>query len=117
MPVAWCLQTFELLPTRLYEFGESGNVNAIMLPQDQFVRGACPIAPAAALWKSGFQQFFCKFEVHTRLLSLELGVWLDRTRLAQHLAALDFLALGATQQRPDIVARLAQVQKACGTSR
>src|SRR5450631_602864 len=44
-------------------------------------------------------------------LSLELGVRLDRTRLAQHLAALDFLALGATQQRADVVAGLALVEQ------
>src|ERR1700733_13037642 len=32
-------------------------------------------------------------------LGLELGVRLHRTRLAQHLTALDFLALGTTEQR------------------
>src|SRR6185437_5178722 len=37
-------------------------------------------------------------------LGLELGVRLDRTRLAEHLAALDFLALGAAEQRADVVA-------------
>src|SRR5499427_8857686 len=44
-------------------------------------------------------------------LGLELGVRLDRTRLAQHLAALDFLALGAAQERADIVAGLALVEQ------
>src|SRR3974390_1926981 len=44
-------------------------------------------------------------------LGLELGVRLDRARLAQHLAALDFLALGTAQQRADIVARLALVEQ------
>src|SRR5205085_2077223 len=42
---------------------------------------------------------------------LELGVRLDRTRLAQHLAALDFLALGAAEQRADVVAGLALVEQ------
>src|SRR5260370_11611354 len=42
-------------------------------------------------------------------LSLELGVRLDRTRLAQHLATLDFLALGAAEQRTDVVAGLALI--------
>src|SRR5205807_6656935 len=40
-------------------------------------------------------------------LSLELGVRLDRTRLAQDLTALDFLALGTAEQRTDVVAGLA----------
>src|SRR6202012_560057 len=44
-------------------------------------------------------------------LCLELGVRLDRTRLAQHLATLDFLALGAAQQSADVVARLALIEK------
>src|SRR3981081_1789155 len=44
-------------------------------------------------------------------LSLELGVRLDRTRLAQHLAALDFLALGTAQQRTDVVAGLALIEQ------
>src|ERR1700719_3439955 len=39
-------------------------------------------------------------------LSLELGMRLDRTRLAQDLATLDFLALGTAQQRTDVVAGL-----------
>ena len=42
---------------------------------------------------------------------LELGVRLDRAGLAQHLAALDFLALGATQQAADVVAGLALVEQ------
>src|SRR5712671_6688136 len=44
-------------------------------------------------------------------LGLELGVRLDRTRLAQHLATLDFLALGPAQQRADVVAGLALIQE------
>ncbi len=44
-------------------------------------------------------------------LSLELRVRLDRTRLAEHLAALDFLALGAAQQRADVVASLALIEQ------
>src|SRR5438270_2061382 len=44
-------------------------------------------------------------------LSLELGVRLDRTRLAQHLATLDFLALGTAEQRTDVVAGLALVEQ------
>src|SRR6204780_4320166 len=44
-------------------------------------------------------------------LSLELGVRLDRTRLAQHLTALDFLTLGAAQQRADVVAGLALIEQ------
>src|SRR6201987_1952593 len=44
-------------------------------------------------------------------LSLELGVRLDRTRLAQHLATLDFLALGAAEQRTDVIAGLALIQQ------
>src|SRR5882672_132504 len=44
-------------------------------------------------------------------LGLELGVRLHRTRFAQHLTALDFLALGAAQQRADVVAGLALVQE------
>src|SRR6185437_7881554 len=44
-------------------------------------------------------------------LGLELGVRLDRTRLAEHLAALDFLALGAAEQRADVVAGLALVEQ------
>src|SRR6201987_3415192 len=44
-------------------------------------------------------------------LGLELGVRLDRTRLAQHLAALDFLALGAAKQRTDVVAGLALIEQ------
>src|SRR5581483_4120061 len=44
-------------------------------------------------------------------LGLELGVRLDRAGLAQHLAALDLLALGAAQQAADVVARLALIKK------
>src|SRR6478672_81889 len=44
-------------------------------------------------------------------LSLELGVRLDRTRLRQHLAALDFLALGTAEQRTDVVAGLALIEQ------
>src|SRR3984893_1702205 len=44
-------------------------------------------------------------------LALKAGVRRDRARRRQHLAALDLLALGAAQQRPDIVARLALVQE------
>src|SRR5262249_60045534 len=44
-------------------------------------------------------------------LGLELGVRLDAAGLAQHLAALDLLALGAAQQAADVVARLALVEQ------
>src|SRR5438270_9431552 len=44
-------------------------------------------------------------------LALKAGVRSDRPRRRQHLAALDLLALGAAQQRPDIVARLALIQE------
>src|SRR6201999_1685002 len=44
-------------------------------------------------------------------LGLELGVRLHRTRLAQHLAALDRLAVDAAQQRADVVAGLALVEQ------
>src|SRR5438128_2244499 len=44
-------------------------------------------------------------------LSLELGVRLDRTRLAQDLTALDFLALGTAEQRTDVVAGLALIEQ------
>ena len=44
-------------------------------------------------------------------LGRELRVRLDRAGLAQHLAALDFFALGAAQQHADVVARLALVQQ------
>src|SRR3990170_6421898 len=44
-------------------------------------------------------------------LGLELGVRLDRARLAQHLAALHVLALRATKQHAHIVARLALVEQ------
>src|SRR3954452_20977675 len=43
-------------------------------------------------------------------LGLELGVRGDRPGLAEHLAALDVLALGAAQQAADVVARLALVE-------
>ena len=43
-------------------------------------------------------------------LGLELGVRRDRAGLAQHLAALDLLALGPAQQAADVVARLALVE-------
>src|SRR4051794_22061967 len=43
-------------------------------------------------------------------LGLELRVRGDRLRLAQHLAALDLLALGAAQQAADVVAGLALVE-------
>ena len=43
-------------------------------------------------------------------LGLELGVRRDRPRLAQHLTALDLLALGAAQQAADVVAGLAAVE-------
>src|SRR3954454_16076764 len=43
-------------------------------------------------------------------LGLELGVRGDRARLAEHLAALDLLALGATQQAADVVAGLALIE-------
>src|SRR3954463_2427264 len=43
-------------------------------------------------------------------LSLELGVRGDRARLAEHLAALDLLALGASQQAADVVARATLVE-------
>src|SRR5262249_52048365 len=44
-------------------------------------------------------------------LRLELRVRLDGAGLAQYLAALDFLALGAAQQAADIVAGLAPVKQ------
>ena len=44
-------------------------------------------------------------------LGLELGVRRDRAGLRQHLAALDVLALGAAQQRADVVAGLALVEQ------
>src|ERR1051326_686451 len=44
-------------------------------------------------------------------LGLELGVRRDRAGLAEHLAALDLLALGAAQQTADVVARLALVEQ------
>src|SRR6185503_3585347 len=43
-------------------------------------------------------------------LSFELGVRRDRARLAQHLAALDLLPLGAAEKRADVVAGLALVE-------
>src|SRR3954463_8633074 len=43
-------------------------------------------------------------------LGLELGVRGDRARLAEHLAALDLLALDATEQAADVVARLTLVE-------
>src|SRR5262249_28662817 len=43
-------------------------------------------------------------------LRFELRVRRDRAGLAQHLAALDLLALGAAQQAADVVARLALVE-------
>src|SRR5687768_4570673 len=43
-------------------------------------------------------------------LSLELGVRRDRAGLAQHLAALDLLALGAAEEGADVVARLTLVE-------
>ena len=50
-------------------------------------------------------------------LSLELGVRGDGTGLGQDLATLHFLTLGATQEHAQVVAGLALVQRACGTSR
>ena len=44
-------------------------------------------------------------------LGLELGVRRDRARLAQHLAALHVVTLGAAQQQAGVVARLALVQQ------
>src|ERR1700748_2586026 len=44
-------------------------------------------------------------------LSLELGVRLDRTRLAEQPAALDFLAPGTTQQRADVVTGLTLIEQ------
>src|SRR4051794_14099368 len=43
-------------------------------------------------------------------LGLELGVRGDRARLAEHLAALDVLTLGAAQQAADVVAGLALIE-------
>src|SRR5207244_13619282 len=43
-------------------------------------------------------------------LGLELGMRGDRLGLAQHLAALDLLALGAAQQAADVVAGAALVE-------
>src|SRR5581483_6421606 len=43
-------------------------------------------------------------------LGLELRVRRDRARLAENLPALDLLALGATQEATDVVARLALVE-------
>src|SRR5574337_476246 len=51
--------------------------------------------------------FFLAQHVH---LGLEVRVRRDRTRLAQHLAALHFVALGATQQNARVVARAAFVE-------
>ena len=44
-------------------------------------------------------------------LGLELGVRRDRARLAQHLATLHVVTLGAAQQQAGVVARLALVQQ------
>src|SRR5581483_5144740 len=44
-------------------------------------------------------------------LTLELGVRSDGARLAENLAALDLLTLGAAQQDADVVARLALVEQ------
>src|SRR6266508_3835443 len=44
-------------------------------------------------------------------LGLELGMRLDRARLAQHLAALDAFAIDAAEQAADIVAGLALVEQ------
>src|SRR4029434_4122405 len=44
-------------------------------------------------------------------LRLEIRMRLNRTGLAQHLAALDFLTLGAAQQTADIVTGLALVEQ------
>src|SRR6516162_811175 len=44
-------------------------------------------------------------------LALKPCVRRDRSRCGQHLPALDLLALGAAQQRPDVVARLALVEQ------
>ena len=44
-------------------------------------------------------------------LGLELLVRLDRTRLAQHLAALDLVLVDAAQQAADVVARHALVEQ------
>src|SRR5690606_28430209 len=44
-------------------------------------------------------------------LGLELGVRLDRTRLAQNLATLDVLTANAADQRADVVAGLALVEQ------
>src|SRR5690606_20617131 len=52
--------------------------------------------------------FFLREDVD---LGGEVGVRLDRTRLAQHLAALDVFALGAAQQDTDVVASLALIQQ------
>src|SRR6201996_7018179 len=43
-------------------------------------------------------------------LGFELGVRGDRARFAENLATLDLLALGATQERADVVARLTLVE-------
>ena len=49
-------------------------------------------------------------------LGLELGVRLDRTRLAQDLAALDVFRLDAAEQRTDVVAGLALVEQLANIS-
>src|SRR5690606_33546855 len=52
--------------------------------------------------------FFLGQHIHFRL---ELGVRGDRTRLRQHLATLNFITLGATQQHTHVLAGTAFVQQ------
>jgi hypothetical protein len=52
--------------------------------------------------------FFLGEDVHLRG---EVGVRLDRTRLAQHLATLDVFTLGTAQQGADVVASLTLVKQ------
>ena len=71
-------------------------------------RAEVELRPVAVEERRVTAALFLAQHVH---LGLELGVRRDRARLGQHLAALDFFALGAAQQHADVVARLALVQQ------